>query len=107
MFADAELDLKKRCKEDTIIESLIALAGQNFFVEHFEILAAVFNEKGLNKGDHLELNKGDFISLLKDSNILIIQKQEKGEGEGKGKAAKAEGKLKRFYLILCSQERWR
>jgi hypothetical protein len=41
-------------------------------VEHFEILAAVFNEKGMNKGDHLELAKGDFISLLKESNILLI-----------------------------------
>lgn len=61
----------------------MSLANQGFFVEHFEILSAVFNEKGMNKGDHLELSKSDFITLLKDSNILIIQKVEKQE-EGKG-----------------------
>ena len=59
-------------------------------------MAAVFNEKGLNKGDHLEIAKLDFIGVLKDSGILIIQKLEKAE-EGKGKAAKQEGKL---HLIL-------
>jgi hypothetical protein len=50
------------------------LSNQGFFVENFEILAAVFHEKGMNKGDHLELSKGDFISVLKDCGILIIPK---------------------------------
>jgi hypothetical protein len=87
MFADADLDLKKRSKNDPILSSLVSLSNQGFFVENFEILAAVFNEKGMNKGDHLELSKGDFIAVLKDCGILIIPKVDAQPEKGKGAPA--------------------
>lgn len=92
MFADAELDLKKRMKSDPVLNSLVTLSNQGTFKENFDILGAVFHEKGMNKGDHLEISKGDFISVLKDAGILIIPKVEKVE-EGKGdKGKKADPK---------------
>ena len=81
---NAKLDLKKRMKDDPILNSLVTLSNQGFFKDHFDILAAVFHEKGMNKGDHLEISKGDFISVLKDANILIIPKVEAKPDEGKG-----------------------
>lgn len=96
MFADADLDLKKRCKNDQILNSLVTLSNQGFFVEHFDILAAVFSEKGMKKGDHLELSKVDFIALLKDSNILIIPKVEKTAGDDK-KQAQQPPKESKFF----------
>jgi hypothetical protein len=88
MFADAELDLKKRMKSDPILNSIVTLSNQGTFKEYFDILGAVFHEKGMNKGDHLEISKGDFISVLKDANILIIPKVEKAPEEGKGDKGK-------------------
>ena len=52
------------------------------------MLAAVFSEKGMLKGDHLELSKADFVGLLKDAGLLIIPKPVKGE-EKKGPDGKA------------------
>lgn len=91
MFADAELDLKKRMKSDAILNSLTTLSTQGTFKENFDILGAVFHEKGMNKGDHVEISKGDFISVLKDAGILIIPKVEKVE-DGKDKGKKADPK---------------
>lgn len=97
MFADADLDLKKRQKNDPVLNSLVSLSNQGFFVEQFDILAAVFHEKGMNKGDHLEISKGDFITVLKDAGILIIPKVEesKNPAGARGGAAEkpAEGKF--------------
>ena len=74
MFADADLDIKKKSKNDPIVANMMQLGQEGVFEEHFDILAAIFSEKGMLKGDHLELSKHDFIMLLKDSGILIIQK---------------------------------
>ena len=94
MFADADLDIKKRAKSDSVLASMIQLSSGGFFEENFDILASVFHEKGMNKGDHHEIAKTDFIQVLKDSGILIIQKVEAKPEETKGgKApAKQEGK---------------
>ena len=102
MFSEADLDIKKRCKSDPALNSLVTLAKSNYLFSqednsgkeqnNFETLAAVFHEKGMNKGDHLEISKQDFISVLKDSGILIIQKVEAKAEEGKGKAAKPDAK---------------
>ena len=47
-------------------------------------------EKGIPRGDILELSKSDFVGILKDSGILIIKKEDKkDDDEGKKKAAQA------------------
>ena len=93
MFADADLDLKKIAKNDTVLANLTTLSDSSFFEENFEILAAVFHEKGMIKGDHLEISKIDFINVLKDAGILIIQKVEKVEEGKKDSKKPADGKF--------------
>ena len=75
MFDDAELDIKKRSKSDKVLEHMLELGDKGFFEDHFDLLAAIFSEKGMLKGqgEHLELSKPDFIMLLKDAGILIIK----------------------------------
>ena len=87
MFAEADLDLKKRAKNDPIIDQMVSLAKDNFWEENYDLLAAIFNERAMakgNQGDHLELSKPDLVGILKEANILIIQKKEEAKG---GKAA--------------------
>ena len=76
MFADAELDIKKKAKandiEGQVKSNMLDLSNASFFSENFEQLAAIFSEKGMIKGDCLELSKSDFVSILKDAGILIL-----------------------------------
>jgi len=72
MFADADLDINKRAKNDQVIQNMLHLARENFWEENFDLLAAIFNERSMQKGDHLELSKNDLKVLLKDAKILII-----------------------------------
>lgn len=87
MFADAELDIKKKAKgqdDDSRVKSqMLDLSSQGFFSEHFDLLAAIFSEKGMIKGDGLELDKAGFITILKESKILITP-QKKAKEETKG-----------------------
>jgi len=73
MFDDAELDIKKRSKSDKVLENMLDLGYRGFFEENFDLLAAIFSEKGMLKGEHLELAKPDFIMILKDAGVLIIK----------------------------------
>jgi hypothetical protein len=41
------------------------------------LLGAIFTEKGIPRGDILELSKSDFVGILKDSGILILKKEDK------------------------------
>ena len=68
------------------------LAHQNFFEENFDLLAAIFSEKGMPKIDHLELSKADFVGLLKDAKCLIIPKAAKPEAAAAKGAKPEEGK---------------
>jgi len=63
---------------------------------NFDLLGAIFHEKGMPKGDHHEMSKDDFISMLKDSDLLIIPKKKPGEAAGgaKPKAGAAETETK-------------
>jgi hypothetical protein len=42
MFADADIDLKKRSKQDPILLNLIELSSDGYFRENFELLAGIF-----------------------------------------------------------------
>jgi hypothetical protein len=70
------------------------LAHQNFFEENFDLLAAIFSEKGMPKIDHLELSKADFVGLLKEAKCLIIPKPTPKEAAG-GKGEKKEEEKKK------------
>ena len=72
MFDDADLDLKKKAKNDDITAKMIDLSQGNFFEENYELLAALFSEKGMPRGDHHELSKPDFVGILKDTGLLIM-----------------------------------
>jgi len=74
MFADADLDIRKRAKEDETMGNFLELAQQGFFEDNFDLLAAVFSDKGMLHQDHFELSKAEFISMLKDCDLLIKQK---------------------------------
>lgn len=75
MFADAELDIKKKAKgndfESQVKSHMLDLSNQSFFSENFEQLAAIFEAKGMPKGDGHELEKANFVAILKEANILI------------------------------------
>mgnify|MGYP006893283632 CR=1 FL=1 len=73
MFADADLDIKKRGKIDVTTSHMLELSNHGFFEDNFELLAAVFNDKSILKGDHLEMSKSDFVGMCKEAAILIKQ----------------------------------
>ena len=92
MFDDADLDIKKKAKTDPIFQNMYELTHQNFFEENFDLLAAIFSEKGMPKVDHLELSKADFVLLLKEAKCLIIPKPSPKEAAAKGDKKEEEKK---------------
>ena len=62
---------------------MIELSDGKFFSENFELLGSIFSEKGMIRGDGLELSKNDFITILKDAKILIMP-QKKAKEDAKG-----------------------
>lgn len=94
MFAEADLDLKKRGREEPVIGHMIELNNSEFFSENFYLLASIFLEKAMHKekGDHLELSKSEFINILKESEILLKPKAASKVEEGKGGDKKKEEK---------------
>jgi hypothetical protein len=95
MFADADLDIKKRSKQDTTCANMLDLSSQGFWEEHFDLCASIFNERGIPKNDHLEMSKSDFVNMLRESDILIkpkVVKAEEGKDDKKKGEKKEEGK---------------
>ena len=94
MFADAELDLRKRQKADDAVNELVDLANQGFWKDNFSLLGAIFNDKGIQRNiDHFELSKNDFVALMKDAGCIIkpkaADKEEEKKGDDKKKNADA------------------
>lgn len=85
MFADVELDIKKKAKSDNILASMLELSNSGFFAHHFDLLGGIFSEKAIQKQDHhFEMAKSDFLELLKECDLLIIPKKKTEEGAAKG-----------------------
>lgn len=82
MFADAELDIKKKAKNDEVLASMLDLSNSGFWEQNFELLGAIFHEKGMARGDHHELSKQDFTGILKDADLLIIPKKAAAADDG-------------------------
>jgi len=61
------------------------LSNSGFLAHNFDLLGAIFHEKGMPKGDHHEMGKDDFINILKDSDLLIIPKKKPGDAAGGAK----------------------
>jgi len=89
MFADVELDVKKKSKQDEILANLMDLSNSGFLAHNFDLLGAIFSEKGMPKGDHHEMGKDEFINMLKDSDLLIIPKKKPGDAPAAGAKPKA------------------
>ena len=101
MFAEADLDIKKRGSKDEITGLMLELSLNQFFEENFDLLAAVFNEKSILKSDHMEMSKQDFIALLKESDVLIKPKavksdEKKADKEKKDEDAKPAAPVRKF-----------
>lgn len=100
MFADADLDLRKRAKNDEDLSRMVDLANQGFWEDNFDLLASIFSDKGIPRGDHFEMSKSDFISVMKEAGFIIKPKvggDEEKKGEDKKKAAeKVETAVVRF-----------
>lgn len=80
MFAESNLDLKKRTQRDEALVKVQDLARNHYFEERFHLLAAIFDNIGLLKDEgYQELSKGDFVKLLKDTDILIKPKPQKAD----------------------------
>jgi hypothetical protein len=102
MFDDADLDIKKKSKNDTVIQKLLDLSSHGFFEENFELLGAIFCLKGMPKADHIELNKGDFVSLLKDAGILIIPKTADPKAAANRNQPPATGEGKYYHNLFSN-----
>ena len=84
MFADVELDIKKKIKSDSILGTMYELSNSGFFAQNFDLLGGIFSEKAIMRPNHhFEMPKTDFIHLLKECGLLIIPKKKPDEG-GKG-----------------------
>jgi hypothetical protein len=74
MFADSELDIKKNAKNDEVLKHVLDLGNDGFWIEQFALLAAIFTEKGITRGDTHELSKKDFVDMMKECGLVIIPK---------------------------------
>lgn len=92
MFADVDIDIKKKSRQDRVRATMLELSGHGFFAQHYDLLAAIFNEKAIQKQDnHLEMSKTDFVHLLRECELLIIPVKKPTE-EGGAKAGAKAGK---------------
>ena len=60
------------------------------------MLGAIFTEKGIPRGDILELSKSDFVGILKDSGILILKIEDKKDDE--------DGKKKEYHFPCIDED---
>lgn len=97
IFAETELDLKKRQKNDPVLEKVVQLSHNGYWASKYSLLAGIFEGKGMLKGDHLELAKQDFISLLNEAKITMKpakapEESKGGKGDKKQDPPKNQGK---------------
>lgn len=58
MFADSELDIKKKAKEDEVWKEMLNLSGDTgFWAEKYYLLGGIFEERGMPRGELHELSK--------------------------------------------------
>ena len=75
MFAETDLDLKKRIQRDDCLTKMQELARNQFFEEHFYLLAGIYDKEATLKDEgYLEMSKSDFVNILKVTDSLIKPK---------------------------------
>jgi len=89
IFAETELDLKKRQKSDPVLEKVVQLSNNGYWSSKYFLLAGIFEAKGTLKADNLELAKQDFIALFNEAKITMkpakaVEETKGGKGD-KGK----------------------
>jgi len=58
MFADSELDIKKKAKEDEVMKQMFDLSTDSgFWAEKYYLLGGIFEERGMPRGELHELSK--------------------------------------------------
>lgn len=91
MFAETDLDLKKRTLKDDVLSKVQELSRHSYFEENFHLFAAVYEQCATVKDEgYLEMAKSDFVKVLKDTEILIKPKPQKA-GDDKKDKEKKEG----------------
>lgn len=53
MFADVELDLKKKIKSDNVLGSMYELSTSGFFAQNFDLLGGVFDKFAVPRPNHM------------------------------------------------------
>ena len=90
MFADSDLDIKKQSKNDQVLMQSLSLGNDGFWADQYPLLAAVFTERGMPRGDLHELSKNEFVSIMKECG-LIIEPAKTGGDEPKKAAGGKKG----------------
>ena len=76
IFNEGNIELKRRMMEDRMLSELYASDNCRVFYEHFQLLAAIFSNKGMiHLETFLELQKEEFIHMLIESGILVEGKE--------------------------------
>lgn len=95
MFAEVELDIKKKSKSDKILNTMLELTNSGFFAHNYDLLGGIFSDKAIQTTDHhFEMSKAEFFGLLKECDLLIIPKKKEAEGGGKGGKGDDKGEKK-------------
>ena len=88
MFADSELDIKKNSKNDEVLKQLVELGNDEFWAANYTLLAAIFTEKGMPRGDLHELDKKEFVAIMRECGLIIVPKTSGEEPKKDSKNAK-------------------
>jgi len=94
---------------------MLDLGHDGFWADQYPLLAAIFTEKGMPRGDLHELSKNDFVLIMKECGLIIVakssgdepKKDAKGSKGGKGAPADkppAEGEEKKEAEVVKFDE---
>ena len=91
---------------------MLDLGNDGFWAEQYYLLAAIFTDKGMPRGDLHELSKDEFVEIQKDCGLIIIPKSSGDDAPKKdtkkgGKPAKedaAEGEKKEEAVVIKFDE---
>lgn len=67
---------------------MLDLGNDGFWADQYPLLAAIFTEKGMPRGDLHELSKNDFVLIMKECGLIIVPKLSGDEPKKDAKASK-------------------
>lgn len=93
IFTGAQIDMKKREKEDQVIQEFYSEPMRDIFYKYQVLLCAIFDDKAKDReATYKELNKEDFVMLIREAGLYKVPKPLSKEEEKKMKEAKEQNK---------------